>query len=72
MMLTIYCMKIKPGWWHGSHLWDTACLSVVDIIKKFQPKILRSISGVISYNRKENADNNVSVPLVKDEIQELK
>lgn len=45
----IYKAIIKPVWCYGLQLWGIAANSNVEILQRFQPKVLRKIANAAWY-----------------------
>ena len=49
--LLIYKTMLKPIWTYGIPLWGTASNSKIEILQKFQNKVLRSFVNAVRYVR---------------------
>jgi hypothetical protein len=64
----IYKTILKPIWTYGIPLWDTVNKSNIEILQRFQNKILRSIVNAPWYVPKTVIHTDLQIPLVKAEI----
>jgi carbonic anhydrase len=62
---------LKPIWTYGITLWGTACHSCIEILQRFQNKVLRTIVNAPWYipNRLLHTDQQMST--VRDEIKKF-
>lgn len=67
--LLIYKSILKPVWTYGIQLWGTASYSNIDIIQKYQSKILRQITNAPWFVRNSTIHNDLKTPFVKEEIK---
>lgn len=67
--LLLYKAILKPIWTYGIQLWGSASNSNIDILQRFQSKILRIISGVPWFVTNEVIHNNLSIPTLREEIR---
>jgi hypothetical protein len=64
----LYKAILKPIWAYGIQLWGTASHSNIEIIQRFQNKILRLITNAPWFVPNELIHNDLKIPPVKDEI----
>ena len=64
MLLTI----LKPIWPYGIPLWGTASNSNIEILERFQNKILRAILNVPWYILNKVIHADLKVPTIREEI----
>lgn len=69
--LLIYKVILKPVWTYGVQLWGTASKSNVEILQRFQNKVLRNIINAPWYTKNTEVYEYLSVPLIKDEISKF-
>ena len=66
--LLIYKTILKPIWTNGIPLWGTASNSKVEILQRFQNKVLRSIVNAPRYVPNTILHSDLQIPTVKAEI----
>jgi len=66
--LLIYKTNLKPIWTYGIPLWGTASNSNIEILRRFQNKVLRSIVNAPWYVPNTVLHTNLQIPTVKAEI----
>ncbi|CAG9124649.1 unnamed protein product [Plutella xylostella] len=66
--LLVYKCTIKPIWTYGIQLWGSASNSNLEILQRFQNKVLRDISGATWYTRNAEIHEYLGMPTVKEEI----
>jgi hypothetical protein len=66
--LLIYKVILKPIWTYGIQLWGTASNSSIEILERFQSKVLRLIVGAPWYVSNSVIRNDLQTPTVKEEI----
>ena len=69
--LLVYKAIIKPIWTYGIQLWGTASHSNIEIIQRFQNKLLRTITNAPWFVPNEALHRDLNMPTVKEEIQSL-
>lgn len=67
--ILLYKAIIKPIWYYGIQLWGTACRSNIDIIKRFQSKVLRSMVNAPWFVPNEVILRDLGISTVEEEIQ---
>lgn len=67
--ILIYKSILKPVWTYGLELWGTAAHSNIEIIQRFQSKILRTILGVPWFITNEAIHQDAGLTYVKDDIK---
>lgn len=67
--LLLYKAILKPIWTHGIQLWGTASTSNIEIIRRFQSKVLRAIVNAPWYVPNVIIQRDLAIPMVNDEIQ---
>ena len=67
--LLIYKTIIKPVSTYGSQLWGIAAKSNIQIIQRFQNKVLRIITNAPWYIRNDRISSDLNNPLVIDEVR---
>lgn len=65
----VYKTILKPIWTYGIQLWGTASDSNIQIIQRFQSKLLRNITDAPWYVTNKIIHNDLTIPTVKDEIR---
>ena len=58
-------------WTYEAQLWGMAAQSNIDIIQRFQSKVLRIITNAQMYISNIRIHNDVGVPTVQEEISRL-
>lgn len=66
--LLIYKVVLKPIWTYGIQLWGTAAKSHLEIIERFQSKVLRTITNAPWFIPNGEIRNDLEVNSVKQEI----
>jgi len=66
--LLIYKTILKPIWTYGIPLWGTASNSNIEILQRFQNKVLRSIVNAPRYVPNTILHTDLQIPTVKAEI----
>ena len=69
--LIIYKQILKPVWTYGIQLWGCIKQSNVNIIQRFQNKVLRHMVNAPWYVRNNDLRRNLQVDVVTSEIQNL-
>lgn len=67
--LLIYKSILKPVWTYGIQLWGTASSSNVEILQRFQSKVLRMIIDAPWFVTNEIIHKDLGVKFIKDEIK---
>lgn len=67
--LLIYKSIIKPIWTYGIQLCGTACNSNIEIIQRFQSKVLRTIVNAPWFVPNSIIQRDLRITSVKDEIK---
>jgi hypothetical protein len=67
--LLLYKAILKPIWTYGIQLWGTAANSNLEILQRFQNKVLRQIVNAPYYVSNLIIQNDLQIPSIKDEIQ---
>lgn len=67
--LLIYKCIMKPTWTYGIQLWGTAANSNLEILQRFQSKILRIITDAPWYMTNERLHHDLEIPTIKEEIR---
>uniref|UniRef100_A0A034VFD2 Putative RNA-directed DNA polymerase from transposon X-element n=1 Tax=Bactrocera dorsalis TaxID=27457 RepID=A0A034VFD2_BACDO len=68
--IIIYNTVLKPIWTYGCELWGNASSSNIEILRRAQSKILRTITGAPWYIRNENIQRDLRIPDVRTEIEQ--
>ena len=66
--LLIYKVVLKPVWTYGLQLWGTCSNSNIEIIQRFQWKVLRKIAQRPWFVSNKSLHQDLQTPYVKDEI----
>jgi hypothetical protein len=66
--LLIYKVILKPIWTYGIQLWGTTFNSNIEILERFQRKVLRLIVDAPWYVSNSVIRKDLQIPTVKDEI----
>ena len=66
--LLLYKAILKPMWSYGAEVWGTASNSNLDIIQRFQSKILRIITNAPWYVTNSQLHRDLRIPTVRVEI----
>jgi hypothetical protein len=66
--LLIYKVILKPIWTYGIQLWGTTSNSNIEILERFQSKVLRLTVDAPWYVSNSVIRNGLQIPTVKEEI----
>jgi len=66
--LMLYKQILKPVWTYGIQLWGCTKQSNIDIIQRFQKKVLRNIVNALWYIRNAYIRRDFQMEKVKNEI----
>lgn len=66
--VVLYKSVLKPVWTYGIELWGTASESNVEILQRYQSKVLRLITNSPWFVNNNNIHTDLGVPKVKTEI----
>ena len=69
--LLLYKTIIKPIWTYGITLWGTACHSNIEILQRYQNKVLRALVNAPWYIPNSLLHTDLQMPTVRDEITNL-
>jgi hypothetical protein len=67
----LYKVILKPIWTYGIQLWGTASSSNIEILQRFQNKVLRSISNAPWFTRNTEIHDYLEIPSVIDEVKRI-
>jgi hypothetical protein len=67
--LFVYKANLKPMWTYGIQLWGTASNSNIDILERFQSKVLRIITNALWYVPNAVIKHDLQVPSVRQEVR---
>lgn len=67
--LLLYKAILKPVWTYGIQLWGSGSNSNIEILQRFQSKILRIITGAPWYVTNEIIHRDLGVPTIREEIR---
>lgn len=67
--LLIYKSILKPIWTYGIQLWGTAANSNIEILQRFQSKILRLITKAPYYVTNDTIHRDLQMPTVREEVR---
>ena len=70
--ILLYKSILKPVWTYGIQLWGTASISNINIIQRFQIKILRIIADVPYYVSNKIIRRDIPLETVKEAIHTVK
>lgn len=62
---------LKPVWTYGIQLWGTASNSNIEILERFQAKILRLITNAPWFVRNKSIKRDLGITSVKEEIRSM-
>lgn len=68
--LLLYKCILKPIWSYGAELWGTAANSNLEIIQRFQSKILRMVANAPWYITNSQLHHDLEVSTVKQDISD--
>lgn len=66
--LLLYTVILKPIWTYGIQLWGTASHSNIEILQRFQSKMLRIITNAPWFVTNDTLHHDLNIPTVKEEI----
>lgn len=66
--ILIYKVILKPVWTYGIQLWGTSSDSNIEILQRFQSKMLRTITSAPWYITNRTLHNDMNLLTVKEEI----
>ena len=66
--LLLYKTILKPIWTYGIPLWGTASHSNIEILQRFQNKVLRTITNASWYIPNSILHTDLLIPTVREEI----
>jgi hypothetical protein len=66
--LTLYRQVIRPVWSYGIQLWDCASNSNIQVIQRYQNKVLKCIVNVPWYVRNSDLRRDLGIEAVTDII----
>lgn len=67
--ILIYKTVLKPVWSYGVQLWGTASVSNIEILERFQAKVLRMIVDAPWFVTNEIIRRDLRIPTVKEEVK---
>lgn len=67
--ILLYKTILKPVWTYGIQLWGTASISNINILQRFQNKVLRAIVDAPYYIPNELIQHDIPLETIKDAIQ---
>jgi hypothetical protein len=68
--ILIYKTVLKPVWSYGIELWGCASNSNIEIIQRYQSKLLRTITNAPYYVTNYTLHSNLHIPYVREVFQE--
>ena len=69
--LLLYNTLLKPVWTYGIQVWGTTSDSNLQIIQRFQNKVLRTITNAPWFTPIKYIHNYTRVPYIRDEIKKF-
>ena len=67
--ILIYKSILKPVWTYGIQLWGSTATSNIEILERFQSKVLRNLVQAPWFVTNEIIRNDLNIPTVKQEIK---
>lgn len=67
--LLIYKCILKPIWTYGIQLWGSASHSNVEILQRYQNKVLKTLTNAPWFTRNAEVHEYLEMPTVKEEIE---
>jgi len=64
----MYKTILQPIWTYGIPLWDTAGNSNIEILQRYQNKVLRAIVNAPWYISNKDLHADLNVPTIREEI----
>ena len=68
--LLIYKTVLRPVWTYGIELWGCTATSSIDIIQRYQSKMLRSITNAPWYVTNQTLHQDLRIPLIRTVYRE--
>ena len=68
--ILIYKTVLKPVWTYGIELWGCASNSNIEIIQRYQSKLLRTLTNAPWYVTNHTLHSDLQIPYVRDVFQE--
>jgi len=65
----VYKVILKPVWTYGIQLWGAASNSNLEILERFQSKVLRTITDAPWYVPNTIINHDLQIPTVKEEAR---
>jgi exonuclease III len=69
--LLVYKTILKPIWTYGIQLWGTCSQSNIEILERYQSKVLRMITNAPWYVPNDVIRNDLGMTTIKEEIKQL-
>jgi hypothetical protein len=69
--IMLYKQVLKPVWAYGIQLWGCASKSNIEVIQRFQNKVLRNIVNAPWYVRNSDLHRDLGVEMVAEEIKKF-
>jgi len=67
--LLLYKIILKPVWTYGIQLWGTASISNIQVIQRFQSKVIRTILQAPWFVNNVTLHHDTGIPFVTEEIK---
>jgi len=64
----LYKTILKPIWTYGIPLWGSASHSNIEILQRFQNKVLRTIANAPWYTPNKLLHTDLQIPTIREEI----
>jgi hypothetical protein len=68
--ILIHKTVLKPVWTYGIELWDCATHSNIEIIQRYQSKLLRTVTNAPRYVTNRTLHSELHIPYVREVFQE--
>ena len=69
--MLLYKTILKPIWTYGIELWETASNSYIEILQRFQSKVLCPITKAPFYVTNKNLHKDLKIPFIKEETRKF-
>jgi hypothetical protein len=69
--LLIYKTIVKPIWTYSARLWGSASMSNIEILQRFQNKVLHTILNALRYIPNKQLHTDLGISPVREEITNI-
>jgi len=68
--ILIYKTVLKPVWTYGIELWGCASISNIELLQRYQSKLLRTLTNAQWYVTNHTLHSELHIPYVREVFQE--